>query len=425
MKNKLAAYAPFLLVGVYPLGMALQNVGAALALLFLIPTAIENKEKFSNIDKRAKIFLGLILALLTLTVFSTLLNEANVEPRFRKYLGGFIGFIFLPILFYLQPRRLFVENREKLFRLFVYGTALMAVVCISQKIWGWQIAGSSVVFSEGAKRSRGLYSHPLTCAYVALVFWPIAVGYLFKEPKKWLSWLLLASLTIVLILTSSRTVQAVCAMTTGLQVFVSLRGKQRDFFASGLCYRLSWVYLSLKILFQIDLNQLLHKKSALRSQGYPDDRVAFWHVFVNMIKERPVLGHGIDLNTKYRTPYYEAIGLGEFKKKYSAHNMFLQVTAESGFVGLSIFLAFLVSMFNLFLFAFKENWIRIASGLMLFGFIVASLTQNAFQDSIVKNALLLWIVCAFDMLPFTEEENTYKKSPRSTLGLFLLLMLPT
>ena len=73
--------------------------------------------------------------------------------------------------------------------------------------------------------------------------------------------------------------------------------------------------------------------------------------------------------------------------------MFLQVTAESGFVGLSIFLAFLVSMFNLFLFAFKENWIRIASGLMLFGFIVASLTQNAFQDSIVKNALLLWIVC--------------------------------
>ena len=405
MKNKLAAYAPFLLVGVYPLGMALQNVGAALALLFLIPTAIENKEKFSNIDKRAKIFLGLILALLTLTVFSTLLNEANVEPRFRKYLGGFIGFIFLPILFYLQPRRLFVENKEKLFKLFVYGTALMAVVCISQKIWGWQIAGSSVVFSEGAKRSRGLYSHPLTCAYVALVFWPIAVGYLLKEPKKWLSWLLLASLTIVLILTSSRTVQAVCAMTTGLQVFVSLRGKARL-----LC-----VGLVLSIIVGISFTKnpisdrfksTVTQKSALRSQGYPDDRVAFWHVFVNMIKERPVLGHGIDLNTKYRTPYYEAIGLGEFKKKYSAHNMFLQVTAESGFVGLSIFLAFLVSMFNLFLFAFKENWIRIASGLMLLGFIVASLTQNAFQDSIVKNALLLWIVCAFDMLPFTEEENT-------------------
>ena len=59
MKNKLAAYAPFLLVGVYPLGMALQNVGAALALLFLIPTAIENKEKFSNIDKERKYFLAL------------------------------------------------------------------------------------------------------------------------------------------------------------------------------------------------------------------------------------------------------------------------------------------------------------------------------------------------------------------------------
>ena len=57
------------------------------------------------------------------------------------------------------------------------------------------------------------------------------------------------------------------------------------------------------------------QKSALECQGYPDDRVAFWHVFVNMIKERPVLGHGIDLNTKYRTPLLQAIGLGEFKKK--------------------------------------------------------------------------------------------------------------
>ena len=130
-----------------------------------------------------------------------------------------------------------------------------------------------LLFSEGAKRSRGLYSHPLTCAYVALVFWPIAVGYLLKEPKKWLSWLLLASLTIVLILTSSRTVQAVCAMTTGLQVFVSLRGKARL-----LC-----VGLVLSIIVGISFTKnpisdrfksTVTQKSALRSQGYPDDRVA-------------------------------------------------------------------------------------------------------------------------------------------------------
>ena len=82
-------------------------------------------------------------------------------------------------------------------------------------------------------------------------------------------------------------------------------------------------------------------------------------------------------------------------------------------------------MFNLFLFAFKENWIRIASGLMLFGFIVASLTQNAFQGSIVKNALLLWIVCAFDMLPFTEERTHKKKALDRLWKLSFLLMLPT
>jgi O-antigen ligase len=404
MKNKLATYAPFILVGVYPLGMAVQNIGAVLALLFLLPTAMENRTKISQLNIRAKSYLGLILTLIGVSMLATILNETNVEPRFGKYIGGYIGFILLPILFYLQPKRLIFENKEKLFKVFVYGTVFMALVCISQKIWGWQISGSSMVFSEGAKRPRGLYSHPLTCAYVALVFWPIGVGRILDKPKKLLSWLLIISLTIVLILTSSRTVQAVCVLTMGLQIFVSLRGKSR-ILAIGLVLSLLAGVTFTKNPVSERFKSTLTHQSAMRAKGYPDDRVAFWHVFWTMIKEKPVLGHGIDLNTKYRTPYYEGIGLGEFKKKYSAHNMFIQVTAESGFVGLSIFCAFLLSMLNLFLYSFRENWIKVAAGLMLLGFVVAALTQNAIQDSIVKNAILIWVVCAFDMLSFRDEEK--------------------
>ena len=404
MKNKLATYAPFILVAVYPLGMAVQNIGAVLALLFLLPTALENRTKISKLNLRAKIYMGLIFAMIGVSILATLLNETNVEPRFGKYIGGYIGFILLPILFYLQPKRLIFDNKEKLFKVFVYGTAFIALVCISQKIWGWQVSGSSMVFSEGAKRPRGLYSHPLTCAYVALVFWPIAVGRVLKEPTKWLSWLLMISLTIVMILTSSRTAQAVCALTMGLQIFVSLRGKARVLSVGLVLAILTGVAFTKNPVSDRFKSTLTHQ-SPMRAKGYPDDRVAFWHVFWTMIKEKPILGHGIDLNTKYRTPYYEDIGLSDFKKKYSAHNMFIQVTAESGFVGLTIFCAFLLSMLNLFLYSFREHWIKIAAGLMLLGFMVASLTQNAIQDSIVKNALLIWVVCAFDMLSFRDEEK--------------------
>ena len=212
------------------------------------------------------------------------------------------------------------------------------------------------------------------------------------------------SMLLIIGFTSSRTVQAVCVLTTGIQILFSLQGKQR----------LAALFVAFSLLTTIAVTDnplsnrfkgTLTEKSALRTHGYPDDRVAFWHVFSEMIKERPIIGHGIDLNTKYRTSYYEKIGLGEFKKKYSAHNMFIQITAETGFVGLLVFIAFLSSLFSMFFRAFDDSWLKMVSALTLFGFILASLTQNAFQDSIVKNALILWIATSFDILRIKDDSK--------------------
>ena len=397
MKERLALYAPFILVGIYPLGMALQNIGSALTLLFLLPVAIENRKKISQMNFATKAFYFSFMSWMLVAVISTLLNSKNVDARFSKFFGAYLGFLLLPLCFYLQKTRLIISNKEKLLNTFIYGTTFIAAICFSQKIFGWQVSGSSIEFAEGLKRSRGLYSHPLSLAYVALLFWPLTVGIVFNNVKSFKSWLLLASMVSILVLSSSRTVQAVCVMTLGLQIFFTLKGKQRILSLLVACFLVSGVALTNNPISSRFKSTLTHK-SALRDKGYPDDRVAFWHVFSEMIKERPVLGHGIDLNTKYRTPYYEALGLGEFKKKYSAHNMFIQVTAESGFVGLVFFCLFLLSIINLFFAAFDNTSFKMVSALTMFGFIIAALTQNAFQDSIVKNALILWIVVAFDLI---------------------------
>ena len=53
---------------------------------------------------------------------------------------------------------------------------------------------------------------------------------------------------------------------------------------------------------------------------YPDDRIVFWKVNFEMVKERQFIGHGENLGTAYRAPYYERLGFSAFERKYEAHD---------------------------------------------------------------------------------------------------------
>ena len=99
MKERLASYAPFILVGVYPLGMALQNIGSALALLFLLPLAWENRDQIRSMNSSLKFFLLSFLLWMLIAVVSTLLNGSNVDARFGKFIGGYLGFFITSCLF--------------------------------------------------------------------------------------------------------------------------------------------------------------------------------------------------------------------------------------------------------------------------------------------------------------------------------------
>ena len=70
-----------------------------------------------------------------ISILATLINENNVEPRFGKYIGGYIGFILLPILFYLQPKRLIFDNKEKLLK-YLYTARHLWLLCVSAKNLG-------------------------------------------------------------------------------------------------------------------------------------------------------------------------------------------------------------------------------------------------------------------------------------------------
>ena len=82
----------------------------------------------------------------------------------------------------------------------------------------------------------------------------------------------------------------------------------------------------------------LHHTGHLRTIVSPTkvgtiDRQFMWQAALNMIKARPVLGHGVNTFMANYLTYW--VG-GERQPRY-AHNCYLQVAAETGLVGLAAF----------------------------------------------------------------------------------------
>jgi O-antigen ligase len=125
--------------------------------------------------------------------------------------------------------------------------------------------------------------------------------------------------------------------------------------------------------------------------GYADDRLAFWDVHWTMLKERPILGHGMNTDTAYRTKYYEELGLGAMLKKYEAHNMYLQMAVNGGLVGLAAFLAWLGWNLRDAWRRRQSHWAFKAAAFAWVALLVASVLQNSFQDSEVRYALTLLV----------------------------------
>ncbi len=71
------------------------------------------------------------------------------------------------------------------------------------------------------------------------------------------------------------------------------------------------------------------------------DRVAMWRAAIGMIRDRPLLGHGLNTFMANYLRYWVA---GERQPRY-AHNCYLQVAAETGLLGLITFVAVLASLF--------------------------------------------------------------------------------
>lgn len=370
-----------------PLAIAAQNIGFGAATLI---GSLSNKTKSLRVTIASfRNYLISLCSLLLVIALATTLNPKTGPKEALSFLAGYIFLVILPPLVSTNSGFAPLLRSKKVAYIAATTIICWAAIVVSQSIFGWRIVGSSIV--DGPLRPQGFYSHPLTLAYAALILWPFALFFTTEHSKNILAWLTSVSLGAIIFLSESRTAIATAALIAPIQIFFMSSAKRKmiwlgAFMVGGLVIVVTPNRISERIRGTIEGTED-------RTTDYPDDRLGFWHAHWEMIKEKPLLGHGSGLNTAYRTPYYERIGLADMTKKYEAHNVYIQLLANGGVVGLLLFLLWTRSIFEIFL-KISEKRFRGAFMLSLGGLLFASLTQNSFQDAEVRNTLLVVVIYA-------------------------------
>lgn len=396
-----------LLLIILPFGISLQSLTLfVFTLTVLIQQRRELKNGWQGVggdEKRSVVILGTLIGL---QILATFLNPKNPETDVLSFALGFLPLVLVPGLFTLLPS-LKPEQKDQLEKVFAFVMGFWALVVVSQNVVGWKISGTSIVTGIQYTRAQGFYSHPLTLAYVALMLWPVVLvrfSQNFKDPRRVLA---LVSTLVLLYYSASRTAQAVALILTLGYVVWSFRGRIRALILGAMAVGILGVLLTPNGVSERFL-RMTTQISEEKESGFADDRIAFWVVHSNMVRERPLLGHGINLDRKYRLPYYEAIGLPDFKKAYEAHNQILQLAAEGGVLCALAFILWLVSLhFN------GRNsplWMRRARDLTLLGLFLGGMTQNAYFDGEVRYALIL----LFGLFLASMKDQTHLPPERTT-----------
>jgi O-antigen ligase len=375
------------LILLYPIAVAGQNIGAGVVVLLMLPHLFTQGRPGIAIGRfmylRTPFFLTILftISILASTAFNTVLPAA--EPW--RYIASQLIWVLLPVLIAalgpLSPKQWQILTTVMLFVCIFFG-----MLALSQRFFPWQVKGTQ--FVAGTMRARGFYSHPLTFAYSVFLLWPLALGNLLHNRKSVLSWLGFLGIGTALILSESRTILLAAGCVFAYNLLVKSRGSMRLVMgAIGISAALLVVFTENP--FGEKIRSTISAEGFDRNTEYPDDRVAFWHAHLKMVEEKPVFGHGIDLAPAYLAPYYAAIGLGDFTKKYPAHNTFLQVLVNAGGVGLAIFLVWYIAVAKVAWKGRNDCWANDVFLQTWVSLAVVSMTQNAFQDSEVRYGMAL------------------------------------
>lgn len=275
--------------------------------------------------------LGIVAYLLvcSLSILESDVPRLSVEGFVEKWLEYLL---FLVIVADLVARP-GVEGRPDIVRrglnIMAWSSLCVAIQGVAQELF---IATRRYRYDAAFVHSRmtGPYENPIDLATYLMVLIPILLGLSMGDLGPRRARLRVLILALIACLIRTEAIGAWLGLWIGLLVM------------AGLSARIRRTGLTLLIASAVVGSLFLQRMGRVYKFTSPTyigrlDRWAMWQAAIRMIRDRPILGHGLNTFMANYLAYW--VG-GEQTPRY-AHNCYLQVAAETGLVGLLSFLALL------------------------------------------------------------------------------------
>lgn len=246
-------------------------------------------------------------------------------------------------------------------------------------------------FNYGVYRANGWVSHPLTLGFNLMLITIVAycsMRSLKGKPFHRFAALFFVSGLAGLVLSQSRWPLAV----TALVIFIRESSKiWRHRLMAVVLMILSIGVVSLENGLRGRVVELFESGQTLEQKV---ERVLFWKVHAMMFRDNPVLGVGYPVREEASLDYYNRAGYTNNERKYNAHNIYLQLLADSGVFGLA---ALFVLLSGLWWSARRLNTDHGCTvQLLTVSALLGGLMQNNFRDTEFLFGywmLIAWLLC--------------------------------
>ena len=331
------------------------------------------RSDLASVGKPIRVPLVLVL---TILVLATVRGAAPVEAR-RTLFDVVLGIAFMLVLAD-SFRRETLRPRQVL--LIVLATGIANAVMVLAQSMGWDpifvvpLEDVGQVMVSGRRKVMGFLGNPVFVSEYISVLVPFALALLLiarSKINKILLGLVLGLFVLAALLTMSRA--PAISIVVGFGVFLLLltivTGRRPRLQKEKLTVKI--VFLIVALMYALIFTNYADVLDRYSEQGSFDRRLSIWSNTEAMVRQSPILGHGLgsfkylylDFQTqenlkKMRAAPPQQIRTSPRGGLVHAHNEYLQIAAETGAIGLFSFVFFLVSVFGLGIVTLRRALIR-------------------------------------------------------------------
>ncbi|MCD6522069.1 O-antigen ligase family protein [Candidatus Calescamantes bacterium] len=288
------------------------------------------KWRLKRLGREERLWLLLLLWCFASLIWSV--NRHSTLSVFSLFLTNFY-------VIYLV-KRLKKKEKEILIWTILTASVIVSINGIYQYFWGLEKTREYVyTFMDVSKlspdfltrlqtqRAFSTFVYPNAFAGYLIIFIPLSLFYSFKWRKRWKALLLFIATLLLFTLFLTKSKGGIIALVLSLSTLGFLKLPRR---------RKAWALGGIIVLVIVLVSSPTVRKLAQQSFGV---RVSYWKAGIRMIREKPLTGFGLGtygrVFTRFKVPGREETRM--------AHNNYLQILTETGFVGSFLFYLFLLS----------------------------------------------------------------------------------